>query len=330
MRMTSEVRDELSRVHTNHLGCRRTQLATMLRLSSEIRVDRDDNGDRRIYLVSSVSTSQIARYLRREIHELCGIDAVAEAINETGLRKGASYLVRVDDGELLARRIGILDGRRNPAAGLPPAVVGGSPSEIAAAWRGAFLAAGTLEGPGRSQTMEIACPTPEVAYALASCARRLGVHPMVREARGVDRVLLRDPVDIGAMLTRLGGDASRMAWERGASRWQMQEVAKRIINLESANASRTVRAAVATSARVEWALEILGGNAPEHLADTGELRIVHSGASLEELGQIAVPPLTKDAVAGRLRRLLALADKYAADAGIEKPEHTETTTSLAG
>ena len=29
-------------------------------------------------------------------------------------------------------------------------------------------------------------------------------------------------------------------------------------------------------------------------------------ASLEELGQIADPPLTKDAIAGRIRRLLAM------------------------
>ena len=36
-------------------------------------------------------------------------------------------------------------------------------------------------------------------------------------------------------------------------------------------------------------------------------------ASLEELGQRADPPMTKDAVAGRIRRLLAMADKKAKD-----------------
>jgi DNA-binding transcriptional regulator WhiA len=46
------------------------------------------------------------------------------------------------------------------------------------------------------------------------------------------------------------------------------------------------------------------------------LRITHQQASLEELGQLAVPPLTKDAVAGRIRRLLATADKRAAELGV--------------
>jgi cell division protein WhiA len=43
-------------------------------------------------------------------------------------------------------------------------------------------------------------------------------------------------------------------------------------------------------------------------------------ASLEELGQLHDPPLTKDAVAGRIRRLLATADKRAAELGIASTE----------
>ena len=39
-------------------------------------------------------------------------------------------------------------------------------------------------------------------------------------------------------------------------------------------------------------------------------------ASLDELGHHADPPMTKDAVAGRIRRLLAMADKRAQDLGI--------------
>ena len=44
-------------------------------------------------------------------------------------------------------------------------------------------------------------------------------------------------------------------------------------------------------------------------------------ASLEELGQRADPPMTKDAVAGRIRRLLAMADKRAEELGIPGTDH---------
>jgi len=63
---------------------------------------------------------------------------------------------------------------------------------------------------------------------------------------------------------------------------------------------------------------------PEHLAAAGRLRMDHKQASLEELGSLAEPPLTKDAVAGRIRRLLAMADKRASDLGVPGTESNLT------
>ncbi|MDT5034159.1 MAG: cell division protein WhiA, partial [Actinoplanes sp.] len=57
---------------------------------------------------------------------------------------------------------------------------------------------------------------------------------------------------------------------------------------------------------------------------SGEVRPDWSAASLEELGALADPPLTKDAIAGRIRRLLALADKRARDLGIPDTEAAVT------
>ena len=58
---------------------------------------------------------------------------------------------------------------------------------------------------------------------------------------------------------------------------------------------------------------------PEHLPEAGKLRLEHKQASLEELGALADPPMTKDAIAGRIRRLLALADKRAATSASRTP-----------
>ena len=85
---------------------------------------------------------------------------------------------------------------------------------------------------------------------------------------------------------------------------------------------------VAASARVERALEILAWDAPEHLLVAGRLRLEYGQASLEELGQRADPPMTKDAVAGRIRRLLAMADKRAKDLGIPDTESAVTEDML--
>jgi DNA-binding protein WhiA len=161
----------------------------------------------------------------------------------------------------------------------------------------------------------VTCPGPEAALALVGAARRLGVQAKAREVRGVDRVVIRDGDAIGALLTRLGAHDSVLAWEERRVRREVRAAANRLANFDDANLRRSARAAVAAGARVKRALELLGEEAPEHLVAAGHLRIEHAQASLEELGALADPPMTKDAVAGRIRRLLAMADKRASDLG---------------
>ena len=95
----------------------------------------------------------------------------------------------------------------------------------------------------------------------------------------------------------------------------------RLANFDDANLRRSARAAVTAAARVHRAMEILGDDVPEHLADAGNLRVKYRQASLEELGKLGDPQMTKDAVAGRIRRLLSMADKRAEELGI--PNTTE-------
>ena len=112
-------------------------------------------------------------------------------------------------------------------------------------------------------------------------------------------------------------------------RREVRATANRLANFDDANLRRSARAAVAAGARVQRALEILGDEAPDHLVVAGRLRVEHKQASLEELGQIADPPLTKDAIAGRIRRLLAMADKRASDLGVPNTEAGLTVDMLS-
>lgn len=219
-----------------------------------------------------------------------------------GLRRGSRYVVRVvAGGDQLARQTGLVDGRGRPIRGLPPQVVSGATCDAEAAWRGAFLAHGSLTEPGRSSSLEVTCPGPEAALALVGAARRLSIAAKAREVRGVDRVVVRDGDAIGALLTRLGAHDSVLAWEERRMRREVRATANRLANFDDANLRRSARAAVAAGARVGRALEILGEEVPEHLAAAGRLRMEHKQASLEELGALADPPLTKDAVAGWIR-----------------------------
>jgi DNA-binding protein WhiA len=274
-----------------------------------------------IVIEADLDTGATARRLKKDLFDIYGHESEIVVVQPSGLRKGSRYLVRVvEGGEALARQTGIVDASGRPVRGLPPVIVSGGVGECEAAWRGAFLAHGSLTEPGRSSSLEITCPGPEAALALVGAARRLGIPAKSREVRGVDRVVIRDGDAIGAMLTRLGAHESMMAWEERRMRREVRATANRLANFDDANLRRSARAAVAAGARVQRALEILGNEVPDHLAVAGRLRLEHQQASLEELGALANPPMTKDAIAGRIRRLLALADKRASELGIPDTE----------
>jgi DNA-binding protein WhiA len=325
MAMTASVKDELARLDVTKSCCRKAEVSALLRFGGGLHIV---NG--RIVVEAELDTGVAARRLRRNIAEVYGHESDIAVVSSSGLRKGSRYVVRVvDAGEALARQTGLIDGSGRPVRGLPPQVVSGSMCDAEAAWRGAFLAHGSLTEPGRSSAIEVTCPGPEAALALVGAARRVGVQAKARDVRGVDRVVVRDGDAIGALLTRLGAHDSVLAWEERRMRREVRATANRLANFDDANLRRSARAAVAAGARVERALEILGPDVPDHLRAAGTLRLEHKQASLEELGQLSSPPMTKDAVAGRIRRLLAMADRRAAELGIPGTEANLTPDMLA-
>ena len=314
MALTAEVKSELATVPVTKPAVRRAEVAAMLRFAGSLHF-----AGGKIMVEAEFDTGAAARRLRTAIADLFGFTCELVVITPSGggLRRGTRYLVRlIRNGESLARQTGLIDGRGRPVRGLPASVVGGGIDVSTAVWRGAFLAHGSLTEPGRSMSMEVTCPGSEAALALVGAARRLGVQAKAREVRNVDRVVIRDGDAIATMLTRLGAHEALLGWEEKRMRREIKASANRLANFDDANLRRSARAAVAAGARVERALEILGGGVPDHLRVAGLLRLENRPSRLEALGQLHVPPLTKDAVAGRIRRLLSTADKRAAELGI--------------
>lgn len=318
MALTQQVKAELANVQVTKPCCRRAEIAATLRFAGGLHLVGG-----RIVIEAELDTGAAARRLRTAIAEVFGHESEMVVVNGSGIRRGTRYVVRViRDGQALARSTGLIDTHGRPRAGLPPQVVAGSTCDCISVWRGAFLAHGSLTEPGRSMSLEVTCPGPGnmAAMALVGAARRLQITSKEREVRGVQRVVIRDGDAIAAMLTHMGAHETLLAWEERRMRREVRASANRLANFDDANLRRSARAAVAAGARVERALEILGDDVPDHLKAAGELRVANKQASLEELGQLHNPPLTKDAVAGRIRRLLATADKAAADQGIPNTE----------
>src|SRR3954453_16395489 len=188
MAMTAAVKDELSRVVVTKVSARKAEVSTILRFAGGLHIVGG-----RVVVEAELDTGAVARRVRKEIADLYGHAVDVQVLTASGLRKGPRYVVRViNGGDSLARQTGLIDQRGRPVRGLPSQIVAGSVADSEAAWRGAFLAHGSLTEPGRSASLEITCPGPEAALALVGSARRLGIAAKAREVRGADRVVVRD------------------------------------------------------------------------------------------------------------------------------------------
>nr|WP_255426836.1 DNA-binding protein WhiA [Pseudonocardia sp. C8] len=298
---------ELGAVREERPAVRHAGVVTQLRLAGDVAA----TGGRTV-VRAEFAVPETAVRLRREMGDLYGrmpVRAEVVAVNGRPLR----YLLRMTaNGTDLARATGLVDRLGRPVLGLPPAVVGGGAAVAAGVWRGALLARGRIVRPSGRVRIQVPCPGPAVVLALVGAARGLGVLAAAQETATEHRVLVRDPDSMDTLLRATGAsgvaDALRRCGGTAAPR------AAPSATLESVNSRRAAEAADRTTARVRWALDVLGPEAPEHLRAAGMLRVEHTTLSLSRLGLLADPPLSKDAVAGRLRRLVAYAEEHAGQA----------------
>ncbi len=322
MLMTAALTDELSRLPLTNACCRRAETIALLRFAGAVRQEPG-----RWSIEVDLDTTLVARRLGIAIRALYGYPTQLQVLATSGYPAATRHRLQVTapaDAVALVRRTGLADPRGRLIHGLPAPIVAGGVCDAAAIWRGAFLVAGSLTEPHRFPALDIVCPSLETAMALVGAARRLGITARTKHLRDVDRVTVREPDAITALLTTIGAPDTAATWVRDRTHHREHTPGPRLPGFDDANHTRATHAAAAAATRAERALDILGDQVPENLTAVAALRITHREVSLEALGQMMNPPMTKDAVAGRIRRLLALADRHARHTGI--PDTTAALT----
>lgn len=315
--LTADLKYELARLKPTKGELRLAELSVILRFTASVHVVNAT-----MILEAEFDSSQLANRVKAELKDLFGIDSKIDILHASGIRKASKHNLRVlKQTDLLIRQTGLYYPTGKPVRGIHSRFISDSAEVAAAVWRGALMAHGSLTDPGRSSSLEVTCPSNEAASSLVGLAKRLGVSgAKSREVRGVHRVVIREGDEISTLLNLIGATNVQEKWDQLRVKREVRSSSNRLANFDDANLRRSAQAAVAAGARVARALEILGPDIPNHLKYAGELRLMHKAASLDELGHLASPPMTKDAVAGRIRRLLAMADKMADDLGIPNTE----------
>lgn len=311
MALLDDVKSELAALEDEKADARKAQVTAMIRFAGGFM----NNAQKQVVMLATFDSPVAAQWLRDNIEDLYSLEAKIVSSQRTTPTGAHEYhVVKVERGAVnLAVATGLID-RNKAVRGLPVKIVQGKIAQVRAAWRGAFMARGILSDLGKNPCMEIVCPCNEAAMALAGLARRLGITAKPRQLSKSYRVTLTDPDSIERMLNSMGAMRSARDWTGKRSDGETRSKANRLANFDDANMRRSAKAAAEACDKVRKAFELFdaaGVDVPDNLRAAGQLRLEHGDASLEELGRLADPPISKDAIAGRIRRLLQLAEKTA-------------------
>ena len=246
-----------------------------------------------------------ARLAFRLVRELGG-DGQLVSFREPRFARGTRVLVRLhgDRSMQLLHEVGVLSTALAPLAE-PPGRLLQRRCCRAAYLRGAFVAAGSVSAPRAAGQIEIRAPEPEGAEMVCRVARADGVALHVGARRGHSVAYAKSKQTIRELLAHMGAHDAVLSLDEAEVISRIRERANRATNCDEANLARQGAAARAQAEAIASVdIDALGAR----LRQVAELRVAHPDLSLAELGRLARPPLSKSAVASRMRLLVSAAE----------------------
>ena len=177
--------------------------------------------------------------------------------------------------------------------------------------RGAFLAGGSVTDPEKRYHLELATAHRSVSREAHSLLLEMGFSPRETERAGNALLYFKQADAIADFFTAIGAPTTALAVMTAKVDKEMRNTVTRQINCDTANADKTVAAAQEQLAAIRRIVKEYGtlDVLPEPLRDAALLRVTNPEASLADLAQLSIPPVTKSCLSHRLKKIMSLAPK---------------------
>ena len=175
--------------------------------------------------------------------------------------------------------------------------------------RGAFLGAGTMTSPEKGYHLEWHVDEEKLADTLCRLMEKNGIPARVSLRRGLRVVYLKEADRISETLAMMGASGSVLKLENLRIGKQTRLKATRAANCDEHNSERMLDAAQRQAAACrDISLKQGLFTLPPSLREMARRRMENPDLSLAELGEMMDPPLSKNAVNHRMRRLMEIAE----------------------
>ncbi|MFP4456412.1 MAG: DNA-binding protein WhiA [Clostridia bacterium] len=309
MTFASEVKKECSRIDTSNACCADAELAAFIRLNGVLEL----GGNEKLGLSMKTENPATARRVYKLMRNFTDLPVNIFVRRKEKLNKNMTFMISVranleTKGFLI--RLGMMDDSYSIIPGIANKFVKKQCCRRAYL-RGSFLASGAVSEPRKGDYhCEILTHDEIHKNALVKLSKREGIKWYEYSKKERTVLYLKESQQITDFLAMIGAVSASLAYESAIVYRSMRNKVNRLVNSETANLNKTMRASWRQSQKIkkidnEVGLETL----PKGLQEIALMRLKNPEYSLSELAENLKRPLSKSAVNYRLKKIEKYADQ---------------------
>ncbi|MDO8885710.1 DNA-binding protein WhiA [Candidatus Oleimmundimicrobium sp.] len=307
MSFSAQIKNELTRVRLINDCCKKAELSALLKLDGSFHI----LGKGKFAIHTSTENAAVARETVRLLSELFALEHEV-VVRRSYLRKMNNYVVYVPSQPSLNQalnELGILDDKMIINSGIIPRIVRKDCCAVSYL-RGAFLGGGSMSDPIKGYHFELNTDNEQLAYDLLSLFKRFELNAKLSFRKKNYVIYIKEGQGIVNLLAIVGAHQTLLNLEDLRIVKDMRNEVNRLVNCDTANLDKTVKAALLQLEDIAFLDEEVGlSRLPLALNEIARKRLLFPQANLRELGESCEPPLSKSAVYSRIRRIKKLAKK---------------------
>lgn len=300
MSFSNDVKNELSRIETNDPCCDKAELLGLLRMSGAIIIRGSNVG-----IHFSTENAALARRVLQLLKSNYQVQTEVVITRSRRLKKNNRYQVRVIPAPQVSKALtelqllSVESDLKNPLLN--------NHCCKRTFLRGAFLGGGSISRPSSDYHLEMVTGNEDFAHSIIKVMHSFSLKAKLTDRKNDFIVYLKDGESITKFLSVIGAHNSMMDFENVRIVKEMRNNVNRVVNCETANLNKVVKAAVRQINCIKYIEQHLGINQlPQALQDTARLRLEYPDASLNELVEYS-GGIGKSGINHRLKKLQEMA-----------------------
>ena len=267
MSFSNDVKNELSRIETNDPCCDKAELLGLLRMSGAIIIRGSNVG-----IHFSTENAALARRVLQLLKSNYQVQTEVVITRSRRLKKNNRYQVRVIPAPQVSKALtelqllSVESDLKNPLLN--------NHCCKRTFLRGAFLGGGSISRPSSDYHLEMVTGNEDFAHSIIKVMHSFSLKAKLTDRKNDFIVYLKDGESITKFLSVIGAHNSMMDFENVRIVKEMRNNVNRVVNCETANLNKVVKAAVRQINCIKYIEQHLGLNQlPQALQDTARLRL---------------------------------------------------------